>query len=671
MLGGAPVAQNASRKKAGHKGAATGAGLKNNKELLDQYKNRRVSWLVYLIVGIIIIPFAFLGINYYFQGIADDPVILEIDDYELSLSELNHAIQQRKLAIERQMPDWMPSDDEVRKAVLREIIRRQVIVNELARNQYMVPDIEVAYIIANTERFQSDGVFDRDIYLDHLASIQKTRSDFENELRERFLSMQMESAVKNSSFVLDHETSLYESLLTEEREIHYIELLYSDFYEMAEASTQDLVAMHEGQSERYMTKEKFKIEYISFRVTDYIDQQSASADEIKRYYDNHLVSFTKPERRTAAHILIDTKRRNQLEANNLARTVLKRLAAGEDFESLVSEYSEDRFTADQGGVLPALAAFEIENDDIADAVFSLVPGEVSQPIVSEFGVQIFKLLDVQEEEVESFEQLEKQIAYEVKYKKARSDYYDSLAEIDKLMYEVKTFAQLSATLEVLPKAEVTKLLVADDNQGIFAYPEVKRVVLDLAVNDRSGSRLVEVEPGHAMALRIEAYKRSELPPLSKIKDQVTEDVLQEKAVLAAKQLADSMYTDLTKGFFPSIDEVAEDYKRDIIDTGFINRVNQDLPAAFVEDVFKQFKMMTDPGGDTASSSHGIVDLPAEKKFIVYQIMDYRQGEIGEDLKELLARRPFKVSTQEYNAFLLEVAETADIQYHQERLSGES
>ncbi|MDP6776415.1 MAG: peptidylprolyl isomerase [Candidatus Latescibacteria bacterium] len=101
-----------------------------------------------------------------------------------------------------------------------------------------------------------------------------------------------------------------------------------------------------------------------------------------------------------SHILIEPERSTdrRTEGLALAEAVLTRLRNGEDFAQLARDFSDDDRTAPAGGDLgfftkgQMVPAFE-------EAAFSLAPGEVSEPVETEFGFHLFKAEEVRESEV--------------------------------------------------------------------------------------------------------------------------------------------------------------------------------------------------------------------------------------------------------------------------------
>ncbi len=110
---------------------------------------------------------------------------------------------------------------------------------------------------------------------------------------------------------------------------------------------------------------------------------------------------TEAEQVHAQHILVADE--------ETARKVLDELKAGKTFEELAAAYSQDTGSKDTGGDLGwfprgvMVAAFE-------EAAFSLAVGEVSEPVQTDFGYHIIKVLgkEVRPLEAEMLQQMQEQ-----------------------------------------------------------------------------------------------------------------------------------------------------------------------------------------------------------------------------------------------------------------------
>lgn len=130
-----------------------------------------------------------------------------------------------------------------------------------------------------------------------------------------------------------------------------------------------------------------------------IDKQSGDAFERDRaafekraleIYRTQPQRFTTPETVQAFHILFLNTKGTPEERMALAKQVRDRLVAGESFAKLAAEFSDDPGTRGQGGRLPPFTKGEMD-PEFEKAAFALKKGEISQPVVSQFGVHLIQV----------------------------------------------------------------------------------------------------------------------------------------------------------------------------------------------------------------------------------------------------------------------------------------
>lgn len=105
---------------------------------------------------------------------------------------------------------------------------------------------------------------------------------------------------------------------------------------------------------------------------------------------------TSGEQVRARHILIsvaaDASEADKQIALAEAISLTQRLRAGEDFAELALQYSDDTGSAQQGGDLGFFPRGQMVTE-FEDAAFSLPIGEISDPVLSQFGYHIIEVLE--------------------------------------------------------------------------------------------------------------------------------------------------------------------------------------------------------------------------------------------------------------------------------------
>tara|TARA_Y100001934_G_scaffold175668_1_gene208075 strand:+ start:1615 stop:2640 length:1026 start_codon:yes stop_codon:yes gene_type:complete len=150
-------------------------------------------------------------------------------------------------------------------------------------------------------------------------------------------------------------------------------------------------------------------------------------EDAKSFYESNKEKFTKPVLYRVRHILIgtiqppknlenkvDQKKATRMakmineEAKSNAEAVLLKIKAGEDFIKLAKEYSEDKTTYNEGGMLGDLHP-ESTIPEIADEMVKLNEGQTSNIFHSTYGYHILKLDEIIPSTLIPFEKAESDI----------------------------------------------------------------------------------------------------------------------------------------------------------------------------------------------------------------------------------------------------------------------
>jgi peptidyl-prolyl cis-trans isomerase C len=152
------------------------------------------------------------------------------------------------------------------------------------------------------------------------------------------------------------------------------------------------------------------------------EAKTALTDEaLKQTYDEAVKSMSGQEEVRARHILV--------EGEDEAKAILEQLKGGADFAKLAKEKSKDPGAA-EGGDLGYFTKDQMV-PEFADIAFKMYPGQLSNPVKTQFGWHVIKVEDKRIKQPPEFEKVKDQIeAYLAR--KAQSDFIAKLRQSAKV-----------------------------------------------------------------------------------------------------------------------------------------------------------------------------------------------------------------------------------------------
>ncbi|MEA3385697.1 MAG: peptidylprolyl isomerase [Thermodesulfobacteriota bacterium] len=176
------------------------------------------------------------------------------------------------------------------------------------------------------------------------------------------------------------------------------------------------------------------------------DNVKITDDEIETYYKGHVEEFTISESAKARHILLKVPEgadeKAWAEAESKARDIKKKLENGEDFAELAKKYSDDPGSKNKGGDLGFFTKGSMV-PEFESAAFSLKPGEVSDPVKTNFGYHIIEVQEKKAASTKTLAEVQAQIRQNLQ-KEKQQQLQDALIEKLKVKYPVKVNKDLIA-----------------------------------------------------------------------------------------------------------------------------------------------------------------------------------------------------------------------------------
>jgi peptidyl-prolyl cis-trans isomerase C len=127
---------------------------------------------------------------------------------------------------------------------------------------------------------------------------------------------------------------------------------------------------------------------------------AATDEEMHKVYDEAVKPMGTEEEVRARHILVETE--------DEAKAIAQEVKGGADFAEIAKDKSKDPGSAKDGGDLGYFVKSNMV-PEFADVAFKMYPGQVSNPVKTQFGWHIIKLEDRRSRQVPDYEQVKNQI----------------------------------------------------------------------------------------------------------------------------------------------------------------------------------------------------------------------------------------------------------------------
>lgn len=586
--------------------------------MLLAIRDRATGWIAWIIVILLIIPFALWGIQEYLGG-GSEPVVAEVEGREITKNTLSEQVERvLRNADERPGPEEVT---QLRREVLDTMIAETVLVENARDAGMRIPAEQINANLRQIPAFQVDGRFDQQRYLEVLAANRIQPEQFWEQERRNLLRQQLLGAVGESAFATRQEVDEFLRLRDRQVALSYIPIAVTGFLDTVQVGEQEIQRYYEANAEQFKTPAQVKLKYLKLDPAALMASIPVSEAQLREMFEQRQDSLFQPEQLRAAHILIavpqDAGADAVAEARARAQQVRKQLAAGEDFAALARRHSDDQASAAQGGDLGAISP-GTRSESFELALAELEQGQVSEPVRTPKGFEIIKLVERIPAGRPSFEQARQRLEQEYRRQQAEEQFYRESETLYDLTYENPLSLDVAAKALDLKIQETDWIGRSRSAEGLGAQPEVLRAAFDDELlnggdlADAVNSKLIELKSGDDQQLnpvvvfRVADYRPSELKPLEQVRAQIAARLRNRAARDQAQERAEAMLARLQAGETLAAVADAEGVER--VEAGLVKRNDPSQPApvldtAFslgrVEDGQARYATASLPGGGTA------------------------------------------------------------------------
>lgn len=601
--------------------------------MLQQIREQARGVFGWIILGAIVVVLTLFGFGAFTAFVSSEPTVAKVGKADITRGELEQGIdRQRRQLLAAMGPDVDPElldDARLGDRVLANLVQRRLLLEGARTAGMVIAEREVDRMIVGMEEFRSEGRFDPDRFRFVLGSAGMTPSGFRNALTEDLLIEQLAGGVGDSSFTTRRELADMAALLLQQRDAAWLRFDPERFREEVEVEDVLLRDFYERHLDDYFAQQQVLLRYVVLERDVIADDVEVSEAAVRGAYERELEAFEGQERRRASHILINiSDARSEADALAEARELRERIMAGEDFAVIARDHSDDPGSAAEGGDL-GMAGRDTFVPPFERALFGLdAVGDVSVPVITQFGVHLIRLEEIASSEPPTFERRRPALVARLKQEAARIQFTERRQELDTLAFETPDLEEPAATLglEILEAGPFTRA----GGEGLFANRELLRAAFSREVLEEGyNSSAIEVADGLVVVLRVADRQRAYQRDYEEVADEVRTDFLTAESLRLAREAAGVALARLREG--AGTGSVAGLHGLDWQRRDGLTRNDAGVPGRVREEAFAL------PHPPSEDRSIGSVELMDGSQVVVI-VTDVRPGDpatLGSDEREQL------------------------------------
>jgi peptidyl-prolyl cis-trans isomerase D len=504
------------------------------------HRHRRIAQFI---LALIMVPFAFFGVDYYFRRADGAGDVAKFEGGTISEADFSRAIRDQQEAMRRNSPgaDTALFDNpEVRYNLLQQLLRDRLVEKKGADLHFQASNSQVFEHIAADPRFRDGDKFSLSVYKALLSQNGIAEPAFEDSVRRQILVEKVVDPISRGGVVPKATAAAFVSLVDQQREVEAAYVDADAFVKDAKVDDAQIKAFYDANPAAFRTPEEAKFEYVILTQDALLAQAAVTPDEVNAQYASAAKTYTQEEQRQAAHILIAVKPDASDADKAAAKARAEQIAAEAKanptkFGDLAKRHSQDPGSAAQGGDLGSnprgtmVQAFD-------DAVFAMKPGEIVGPVQSEFGWHVIRLAGITPARTRALDEVRAQIETDLKRQKAAQKFAAAADQFQNLVYEqADSLAPVGKALGLTVETSPMVTRAQAQQIALGSAKLVQALLSPESIAAKRNTDAIEVGPNALMAARLIEYKPAAPRPFDGVKDEIRRQLTRQAATELAQK----------------------------------------------------------------------------------------------------------------------------------------
>lgn len=497
-----------------------------------QKLNERIQGLVaWLVIIFIAITFTLFGVDYYLQSHQASNVAVKVNGEPLS--KQTYEIHYRR-ARQQEDPSQLTvaADEALKKQILDNLIVNEVMLQAARKNGFEVNLDQANDAILHIPQFQADGRFSVARYQQALNAAMFTPESFQKEVQQGMVLNQQRFAFIGSAFALQDELERFVKLYWQTRDYDYLLIPVSLFRQEIKLSEEEIQQYYQQHKQEFISDEEVSIDYIRLSMKQVREKITVKEEEIKQYYEDNQSSFLLPAQWKVARILLPVPKNASVEKfreiEKKAQEIYQLIQKNpEQFETAATELSEDKALLAHTSEASWIVAGHTGLDKVLLPLTK--PGEISIPVKTDNGYEIFKLLEYRLAKIKPFEEVKGEIKQQLTKELAQKKYSDALEKLSDLSYQSPDSLQPAAEALQLPIEYEKAFSRLGGHSNISKNKEVVNAAFShdvLALGNNSEP--IQLNSDTVVVFRVHKHTPPLQKPFSEVKSSIEKNLLLKK-----------------------------------------------------------------------------------------------------------------------------------------------
>ena len=498
---------------------------------MDKLRDFLKSWPGRILLILCLSPLALLGVESYFGGGVDPNQIAQVGEASVGMSEYQTAVNSRRSELLDQVDDAsLLNEDVLHEQVLKGLIDRTLLEQQAGKLGMTVSDDTINRLLREEEIFKdAEGKFSNEQFSNFLRQRNMTKDQLFAEFRNQLSLDQLNASIVGTAVYPMQAVSQLIDLQLESRNIWLHRFNWQDYAEQVKLSKRDIQAYYDANKDKLKSAAMVDLAYLQLSPQA-IEVNEVSKEDVQQQYEAYKQGLAVVDERKISQILLTGK-----DAKARADKIKARLAKGESFAKLAKTESDDP-SGETGGAIGSFNPTVFGNDALAveKALEGLSVGDVSAPVKTSFGYQIFTVTEDNGSKIPSLESMRAELTAKAKEYKRQEMYADKVTAINDLAADGFSIEDIAQQENVALKR--IKDYRKENNKSALAQPAVIKQAFDeFTIQDQAVTAGIEVG-NSTVWVQPSNYRPTKTLSLSAATPRITQILRQQKATeLALKE----------------------------------------------------------------------------------------------------------------------------------------